>query len=130
MKISFIKPQHAATVLRVVIGIIFISHGAMRIYVGTVGGFGEFLGNQGFPMGAAIAWSITIFELTGGALLALGRYSGWIGIVFIIHQIMGITLVHSKNGWFVVGHSTGGMEYSTLLIAALIVIISRDSEKA
>ena len=112
------------------VGIIFIAHGAIRTYAGTVGGFGEFLGTKGFPLGAAIAWSITIFEMFGGSLLALGKYVSVIGLIFIAHQIMGIALVHFQNGWFVVGYSTGGMEYSVLLIASLITIIAKPNLSA
>jgi putative oxidoreductase len=42
---------------------------------------------------------------------------------------MGIVLVHAQNGWFVVGPSTGGVEYSILLLLALIVIASREGKK-
>lgn len=128
MKLPFLKPQHALTILRITVGIIFIAHGAIRTYAGTVGGFGEFLNAKGFPLGAAIAWGITVFELLGGSLLAFGKYTGIIGIGFIIHQIMGITLVHFQYGWFVVGYSNGGMEFSVLLIASLIAIVARDNQ--
>ncbi|KAB2878918.1 DoxX family membrane protein [bacterium] len=126
MKFPFITTNHAIAILRITVGIIFVAHGAIRTYAGTVGGFGEFLIAKGFPLGVAVAWGITVFELLGGSLLALGKYTRIIGVIFIFHQIMGIVLVHFQNGWFVVGHSTGGMEYSALLIASLIAIIARE----
>lgn len=130
MKIPFLKLSHALLILRIMVGLIFVAHGAIRIYAGTVGGFGGFLEGKGFPFGVVIAWGITVFELLGGSLLALGKYAGIIGLIFVFHQIMGITLVHSQYGWFVVGYSNGGMEYSVLIIASLIAIVARDNQGA
>jgi putative oxidoreductase len=31
-------------------------------------------------------------------------------------------LVHAKNGWFVVGHQSGGVEYSVLILFSLLTI--------
>jgi putative oxidoreductase len=39
---------------------------------------------------------------------------------------MGIVLVHARNGWFVVGYSDGGAEYSTLLILCFLLVASTD----
>ena len=90
----------------------------------TVDQFGGFLDSKGFVIGFYLAWFITVFELIGGTLLALSRYTRYISAGFVMHQIMGIALVHAKNGWFVVGAGTGGMEYSVLLIFALVVIFN------
>lgn len=127
---SFIKYRHAFMLLRATVGLIFVAHGLKRIQLGTVEGFGGFLGEAGFPLPNALAWGITILEITGGLALAFGLLVTAAGIWFIVHQIMGIILVHWKNGWFVVGASAGGMEYSVLLIAALIAIVSARAGKA
>jgi len=37
----------------------------------------------------------------------------------------GIVLVHFKNGYFVVGHGQGGVEYSLLILAVLVVLYSK-----
>lgn len=110
-------------VLRFALAIIFISHAIARIQLGTVANFGDFLNTQGFrPIGFYLAWGVTIYELIGGALLLGGRYLKWVCLLFILHQIGGITLVHFKQGWFVVGSGQGGCEYSFLLIASLLAI--------
>jgi putative oxidoreductase len=96
----------------------------MRISNGTVGSFGEFLEGKGFPLGALIAWGITTFEIAGGITLMTGKWARPIALGFVAHQVMGIVLVHAKNGWFVVGAGTGGMEYSVLLIASCLLIAS------
>lgn len=116
------KKQTALIFLRVVLAALMFIHGVARISEGTVGGFGEFLTAQGFPLGFYLAWGITIFELAGSVALAVGYFAYIIALIFALHLATGIYLVHAKNGWFVVGAGTGGMEYSVLLIAGFITI--------
>ncbi|MBK9014064.1 MAG: DoxX family protein [Saprospiraceae bacterium] len=110
--------------LRVAVSLFMVAHGVIRIYAGTVGDFGGFLESKGFPLGATIAWGITCFEIVGGTTLALGFFRRWIAAVFILQLLMGIVLVHAPNGWFVVGYTSGGVEYSVLLILCLLLVAS------
>lgn len=41
----------------------------------------------------------------------------------------GIVLIHSSNGWFVVGHGSNGMEYSVLILAVLAFTYACSSEE-
>jgi putative oxidoreductase len=107
---------------RVLVGCLLAAHGFMRLYAGTVVDFGTFLNHKGFVIGGAIAWFLTVFEIAGGLTMAAGYFVKWIAAVFIIEHIMGIILVHAPNGWFVVGHQAGGVEYSVLIIFSLVVI--------
>lgn len=121
----FISDQRAWWILRRAVALLLVAHGGIRIYLGTVGGFGEFLAIKGFPVGAALAWGITIFELVGGTLLFFNYFTRWIAFGFALELLMGIILVHAPNGWFVVGAGTGGMEYSVLLIICFSLIALR-----
>jgi len=122
----FISSGNALVLLRIVVALIMIAHGMMRLIVNSLNDFGNFLTSKGFPIGEMFAWGITIFELAGGILLLIGLYRRWIALILIIELITGIILVHAKNGWFVVGHQSGGMEYSVLLIICLVVIAAAD----
>ncbi len=97
-------------------------HGAARISNGTIGGFGEFLTAQGLPLGVYLAWAITLFELVGSVLLAVGFYSWIISLIFAFHLAVGIYMIHLKEGWFVVGAGRNGMEFSIVLIVTLLAI--------
>lgn len=112
----------AIVFIRIVLSILMFIHGAARIANGTVDDFGGFLGTQGFPLGFYLAWGITIFELVGSVLLAVGFYTWIIALLFAAHLSAGVAMVHWKQGWFVVGAGTGGMEYSVLLIASFLAI--------
>jgi len=118
----FISLSQSLIVFRIAVALLLAAHGAMRLSAGTVNGFGEFLNSKGFMIGATIAWVLTIFEIVGGLIMAAGYFVKWIAAIFMIEIAMGIILVHAKNGWFVVGHQSGGVEYSVLIIFSLLVI--------
>ncbi|MBK8496853.1 MAG: DoxX family protein [Ferruginibacter sp.] len=123
----FIDQSSSIKLLRIITSLMLAAHGCVRLYAGTVNGFGGFLNSKGFVIGVQIAWFLTIFEMAGGLLMAAGYFRRWIAAVFIIQLVMGIILVHADNGWFVVGYQSGGVEYSVLLIIVLILISSNTS---
>lgn len=108
--------------LRIVAALIMFSHGSARVALGIVGDFGVFLNGVGFPLGTALAWTITVIEIAGGALLALGKFTRPLALYFAAQLVVGIVLIHAREGWFVVGAGRNGMEYSILLIAVLLAV--------
>lgn len=116
------KDNISLIVIRGVLAATMFIHGAARIANGTVGGFGEYLGSQGFPLGFYLAWGITLFELVGGVLLAAGFYAWIIALIFATQLAVGVYLIHWKEGWFVVGSGRNGMEFSFVLIVSLLAI--------
>ena len=114
--------KYALTFFRIVVALIMLAHGVGRVYFGIVGGFGEFLTLNGFPFGFYLAWAITIFEIVGSIAFALGFYVAPLAIIFTLHLLCGIYLVHLKDGWFVVGAGRNGAEFSVLLVASYITL--------
>jgi putative oxidoreductase len=108
--------------LRITVAVLMMIHGVARIYFGIVDDFGEFLTLKNLPLGFYLAWAITMFEIVGSVLLAIGRYVAPLAIIFAVHLLCGILLVHLKEGWFVVGAGKNGAEYSVLLIAVFITL--------
>lgn len=127
-RFPFLSTPIFLVALRIAIALFMTAHGCIRIYAETVSGFGGFLESFGFPFGVAIAWMITIFEIAGGIALALNYFRKVICAAFILEHLMGILLVHAPNGWFVVGYTSGGAEYSVLLILCFLVVAS-DTKK-
>lgn len=110
----------AITTLRVTLGLLLTIHGVYRVFAGGVVPFGGFLGSEHIPFGVAVAWLITIVEVVGGPALILGVLVRPLCAWFALQLFAGIILVHARDGWFVVGGGRNGMEYSVLLIVALI----------
>jgi putative oxidoreductase len=119
---DFLRPSLSIAILRIVMGLVFMAHAIARLEEYSLPGFGQFLSSKGFPAGFYLAWAVTIFELVGGLLMALRLVVKIFCIGEIIILLTGIIIVHSPVGWFVVGRTLGGMEYSVVLISVLVAI--------
>lgn len=108
--------------IRLVVGLTFVGHGAQKLF-GWFGGpgisgFGEWLGTIGIKNGGK-TWALLagLFELVGGLLFAAGILT-WFGAILItIVMIDAIATVHGKNGYWL---TNGGFEYNLVLIAIVI----------
>lgn len=127
-RFPFISSGHAIALMRVVTALIFVIHATVRVVGSTIDQFAAFLEDKGFSYGVLIVWCITIYEIAGGLLMAVGIFARWLAIGFIVIIVAGIFIIHAANGWFVGEHGTGGMEYSILLVAVLIVIATSDKK--
>ncbi len=119
---SYLSPKAGLLALRILVSAQLVIHGTYRLVTGGAVGFGGFLTEQGLPFGVGLAWAITITEIVGGLTLMSGKFIrplvGW----FVIQLVLGIVLVHSREGWFVVGGGRNGMEYSVVLIGCLSIV--------
>jgi putative oxidoreductase len=128
MKLPTVNDKYSFLALRVSMGVIFITHGLARLYYNSVGDFGNFLNAKGFIIGILLAWAITIGEIVSGSILALGYKVKYCVIFHAVVILSGIFMVHLNNGWFVVGHGTGGIEYSVLILVVLLYLYSRSDK--
>jgi putative oxidoreductase len=112
--------RHALLAVRLTGAATMVTHGVARIAAGGVAPFGGFLASQGFPAGAALAWSITFVEIAGGLALASGYAVRPLALWFAMQLVAGIALVHARHGWFTVGLGRNGMEYSVVLIVIFL----------
>ena len=123
------KKSTALVFIRVALAALMFVHGAARISYGIVDDFGGFIGSQGIPLGFFIAWGITLFEIIGSVLLAVGTYTWVIALLFAVELSVGVAMVHWKEGWFVVGAGRNGMEFSALLIASFLAVAYANYKK-
>ena len=114
-----------AFLLRFPMVIILFIHGVGGMFNNGVNDFGNFFLNQiGFaPFGVHIAWLIKMSHIVCAIFLLLNKHIKWPAIITIVMLIMGIVLVHFKEGWFVVGGGRNGWEYNFLLIFVLLAIL-------
>jgi putative oxidoreductase len=114
--------------LRLAVSIILFLHAAASIFYGNINGFGQALNECAFgicfaPLGVPIAWAIKLSHLACVFSLLSDKYIKATSLITIFILIMGIILIHGKKGWFVIGGTYGGMEFSFLLIFALLTIM-------
>lgn len=116
------NPELGLAMLRVTLGVIFLTHGLPKI-MGGVGGLQGMLGEMGVPLAGIMAWVVTLLEVGGGLALIAGFLVTAFSLLLGFHMLMGIFLVHLSNGWYVVGPGSGGAEFNVLLIAGLLTLV-------
>ncbi|MNQ81671.1 hypothetical protein D3C85_967030 [compost metagenome] len=117
--------MNGTLLLRIAVAIILLTHSVFGMFNNGINDFGNLYLNQiGFaPFGVFLAWSIKLSHIVAAILLILNKYIKLAGFVTIFVLLMGIILVHFKEGWFVVGGGRNGVEYNFLLIVVLLAIM-------
>jgi putative oxidoreductase len=117
--------MNGTLLLRIAVAIILLTHSVFGMFNNGINDFGNLFLNQiGFaPFGVFLAWSIKLSHVIAAILLILNKYVKLAGFVTIFVLLMGIILVHFKEGWFVVGGGRNGVEYNFLLIVVLLAIM-------
>ena len=112
-------------ILRFSVALILFIHGVAGMFNNGVNDFGNLYLNQvGFaPFGLAIAWSIKISHVICAVLFLANKFIKPAALATIFILMMGIIMVHFKEGWFVVGGGRNGVEFNFLLICALLTIM-------
>lgn len=87
-------------VLRVVVGIVFLTHGLQKVLQFGVGGFAENLEGMRVPLPLFFAVVVTLVELLGGVVLILGLFTRVAAVLIAIDMLVAILMVHLPNGFF------------------------------
>lgn len=114
----------AALALRIPVGIIFIAHGAQKLF-GAFGGYGlegtgQFMASLGLEPGYLMAVLAGAAEFFGGLLILFGLLTRPAAIVTAITMVVAILTVHIGNGLFM---SNGGYEFGLALLAASVSLV-------
>jgi len=110
---------YAALILRVSLGILFLAHVGLKIFVFTIPGFVGFFASLGLP--SILAYLVIVLELVGGVALILGIYAPWVALPLAAEMLGTIFLVHGANGWLFTNKG-GGWEYPAFWTVCLIVL--------
>lgn len=89
-------------IVRLVIGLLFVGHGAQKLF-GMFGGHGikgtgGFFESIGVKPGVTMALLAGLSEFAGGLLFAAGLLTPLAGILIIITMLVAIVKVHGANG--------------------------------
>src|SRR5574342_828138 len=108
-------------IIRLVVGVLFIGHGAQKLF-GWFGGYGlkgtgGWFESIGMKPGVTMALFAGLAEFVGGLLFALGLLTPLAGIMIAATMLMAIVKVHAPNGLW---STANGYEYNLTLIAVAI----------
>ncbi len=110
---------YAALVLRVSMGIMFLAHAYLKMFVFGMAGAGKFFASLGLP--DWFLYPILALEILGGLALILGILVRWATIPLFIELIATIVLVHGANGWLASAKG-GGWEFPAFWAAGLLAL--------
>lgn len=126
------QPGVGLAVLRVILGTIFIYHGADKLFGGLAQTTG-FFGSLGIPAPALSAWLVALVEFGGGLALLLGLLARPAAALLIPVMVVAVLTVHGANGFAntnIVGMGEAGpifgmpgWEYHLTLIGGLFAVL-------
>lgn len=123
---------HPTFILRLAVAIILFMHSIPGMFNNGINDFGNhYLNEVGFaPVGVPLAWAIKLSHVAAAICLLLNKYVKWAAVITILILVAGIVMVHFKEGWFVVGGGSNGVEFNFLLIAVLVTFLFPNGSKA
>jgi len=110
---------YAALLLRVSLGVLFLAHVGLKVFVFSIPGFVGYFASLGLP--AILAYAVIALELLGGIALILGIYAPWVALPLAAEMLGTIVLAHGANGWLFTNKG-GGWEFPALWTVALIAV--------
>jgi len=131
IKKSLVSAQTMGTLpLRLIAGIIFMAHGAQKLFA-WFGGYGlqntgQWMESIGLSPGYLMAIAAGSAEFFGGILLILGLLTRASSAVLAITMVVAIFSVHAANGLFM---SNNGYEFALALLGITLALVIQGSGK-
>ncbi len=108
----------AATILRVSMGVLFLAHAGLKLFVFTPAGTAGYFASLGLP--APLAYLVIAAELAGGIALILGVHARWVSLALVPILLGSIYTPHGAAGFFF-SNQGGGWEFPAFWAVALVV---------
>ncbi len=130
-KITTSNAGYSALALRIPVGIIFMAHGAQKLF-GWFGGYGlegtgQWMASIGLGPGMLMAFLAGSAEFFGGLFILLGLLTRPAAVALAFTMVIAIFSVHFENGLFM---SNNGYEFGLALLAASVSLAFSGAGKA
>ena len=102
--------------LRIVVGLVFLMHGAQKLFVFGVSGTADIMGKLGLPLPLLCAAIVIIVELLGGLAILLGMFTRLAGAVLAFEMFVAILVARWAGGFF----APYGYEFEMTLLGACL----------
>ena len=109
---------YAALLLRVALGVLFLSHGLLKLLVHKPASTAAYFRSLGLP--GFVGYLTMAAEIGGGTLLILGIATSLVALALVPLIVGTIILVHGSKGW-IFANEGGGWEFPAFWAVTLIV---------
>lgn len=112
------------SVIRILVGLIFMAHGAQKLF-GLFGGYGlegtgQWMESIGLAPGYLMALLSGSAEFFGGLALVIGLLARPAALALTVTLVVAIFSVHINNGLFM---SNNGYEFALALLAGTVAVL-------
>ena len=111
------QADFAAALLRISLGVAFLAHGLLKVFVFTIPGTVAFFESIGYP--DFFAYGVILAEVLGGVALILGLQTRAVALA-LVPVMIGATIQHVPNGWLFSAEG-GGWEFPALWTVLMFV---------
>lgn len=110
--------DYGVLILRLALGIIYIAHAYLALFVFGPAGTVQYQRNLGLPFPELGVWYLILAHGVGGIMLILGLFARWAALANVPIMFVALLLVHLKQGFFMT--EKGGYEFVLLVFAATL----------
>jgi len=112
----------AATLVRIVVGIMFLMHVSGKFKIGAAAVATNILAKNGIEPALMWAYVIIFLEAVGGICLIVGLFTRFFAAALAIEMLIALLAVHLAKGY---AAGTGGYEYVLLIGVVCLTIAIR-----
>lgn len=102
--------------LRIVVGLVFLMHGAQKLFVFGLSGTADIMGKLGLPLPFVCATVVIAVELLGGLAILLGVFTRIAGALLAFEMVIAILVARLHGGFF----APYGYEFELTLLGACL----------
>ena len=102
--------------LRIVVGLVFLMHGAQKLLIFGPGGTADIMGKLGLPLPLLSATVVIAAELLGGLAILFGVFARLAGALLAFEMVIAILVARVHGGFF----APYGYEFELTLLGACL----------